>query len=191
MITGRSVKFDAYLTDMSQTFDSTWNTTEVFGRNDPIATFANTKRSISIAFEVPAANLEQAKQNMQNIGNLSAFMYPGYNKSEAPTGKMVGKGKNQKPEMAETSKYVARPPLMKVKFANLIKSYKNGGLLGFIDSLSTNPNMEAGMFKDGSNLYPRVVSISFGFTVLHQTDVGWETDAKGNLSWMPKKIPFM
>jgi hypothetical protein len=123
-------------------------------------------------------------------------MYPGYNTTEAPTGKMVGKGKNQKPEMLTTGKYVARPPLMKIKFANIIQSYKGKkreGLLGFIDSLSTNPVLEAGMFTEGNNLYPRTVSISFGFTVLHQSEVGWEIDGKGKLAWMPgnKKIPFM
>lgn len=191
IVGGSGVSFDAYLTDMSQTFDSTWNQTEVFGRNDPIATFANTKRSISLNFEVPAANADQAEENMKKIGKLVRYMYPGYNTNRAPTGEMIGKGKKAKPKTAETGKYVARPPLVKIKFANLIQSYKGGGLLGFIDSLSTNPVLEAGMFEKGSNLYPRTVTISFGFTVLHQTDVGWEIDQKGKLSWMAKKIPFM
>ena len=191
MITGGSIGFDAYLTDMSQTFDSTWNQTEVFGRNDPIATFASTKRSISLSFEVPAANAEDAKENMENIGKLVRYMYPGYNVNRAPTGEMIGKGKKAKPKTAVTGKYVARPPLVKIKFANLIQSYKGGGLLGFIDSLSTNPVLEAGMFEVGGNLYPRTVTISFGFTVLHQTDVGWEINEKGNLSWMAKRVPFM
>ncbi len=192
MITGGSVSFDAYLTDMSQTFDSTWNQTEVFGRNDPIATFANTKRSISLSFEVPAADLQQAKANMENIGNLVTYMYPGYNVNRAPTGEMIGKGKKAKPKMEVTGKYIARPPLVKIKFANIIKSYRGGGgLLGFIDSLSTNPVLEAGMFKDSSGLYPRTVTVSFGFTVLHQSDLGWEIDGNGKLGWMAKKIPFM
>ena len=191
IVGGTGVSFDAYLTDMSQTFDSTWNQTEVFGRNDPIATFANTKRSISLSFEAPAADLEQAKGNMENIGKLVRYMYPGYNVSRAETGKTIGTGKKAKPETAVTGKYVARPPLVKIKFANLIQSYKGGGLLGFIDSLSTNPVLEAGMFEAGGKLYPRTVTISFGFTVLHQTDVGWEVNESGKLSWMAKKIPFM
>ena len=203
MITSGTVKFDAYLTDISQTFASTWNSTEVFGRNDPIATFSNTKRSISIAFEVPAANMEHAKINLKNVGTLSQFMYPGYNTQfhdvVKTTANPVDPAQQESTVApAKTGQFVSRPPLVKIKFANLVKSYvgaagTEGGLLGFIDSLSVNPVIEAGMFSDGGNLYPRTISISFGFNVLHQTDVGWEVDSTGAISWMPgsTKIPFM
>ena len=186
-----TISFDAYLTDMSQTFDSTWNTTEVFGRNDPIATFAGTKRSISLAFDVPAADLKEAKSNLAKCGKFATFLYPGYNTTKAATGNMT-KGANPKPEIVETGKYISRPPLIKIRFANLIKAYKGKGLLGFVDSLSFTPVMEAGMFEDSKKLYPRTISLSFGFTVLHQEEVGHKINAKGKIEWMPgsKKIPF-
>jgi hypothetical protein len=182
MITGKPISFDAYLTDMSQTFDSTWNTTEVFGRNDPIATFAGTKRSISLAFDVPAADLKEAKSNLAKCGKFATFLYPGYNTTKI----------SAEPKPIETGKYISRPPLIKIRFANLIKAYKGEGLLGFVDSLSFTPVMEAGMFEDGTKLYPRTISLSFGFTVLHQEEVGHKINAKGKIEWMPgsKKIPF-
>ena len=182
MITGKPISFDAYLTDMSQTFDSTWNTTEVFGRNDPIATFAGTKRSISLAFDVPAADLKEAKSNLAKCGKFATFLYPGYNTTKI----------SAEPKPIETGKYISRPPLIKIRFANLIKAYKGEGLLGFVDSLSFTPVMEAGMFEDGTKLYPRTISLSFGFTVLHQEEVGHKINDKNQIEWMPgsKKIPF-
>ena len=205
MITGGMVKFDAYLTDISQTFTSTWNSTDVFGRNDPIATFANTKRTISVAFEVPAASATHAKINLENVGKLTQFMYPGYNTQTHDVAKSRPDSSGQQQESflvtVKTGQYVSRPPLVKIKFANLIKSYLGKktskasptGLLGFIGSLSVNPVLEAGMFSSGGNLYPRTITVSFDFTVLHQTDIGWEVNSAGKISWMPgsKKIPFM
>ena len=177
-----TISFDAYLTDMSQTFDSTWNTTEVFGRNDPIATFAGTKRSISLAFDVPAADLKEAISNLAKCGKFATFLYPGYNTTKI----------SAQPKPIETGKYISRPPLIKIRFANLIKAYKGEGLLGFVDSLSFTPVLEAGMFEDKKKLYPRTISLSFGFTVLHQEEVGHKINAKGKIEWMPgsKKIPF-
>ena len=131
------------------------------------------------------------EENLKKCGKFASFLYPGYNTTKTVAGHH-GTGAQKKPIIVETGKYVSRPPLIKIRFANLIKSYKGGGLLGFVDSLSFNPVIEAGMFSDGSNLYPRTISLSFGFTVLHQEEVGFKIDKKGKIKWMPgsRKLPF-
>ena len=204
MVSGKVVSFDAYITDMAQTFASTWNQEDVFGRNDPLATFQGTKRTISIALDVPAANLKEAKANLNQCGKLSTFLYPGLN--------MVSGGKEAAEELKEgksltldsVATFQARPPLVKVKFANLIRSMANEseGLMGFIDSYSFTPNMDAGMFTEGRNHYPRVISITFSFTALHQVELGYgrsETVTRkkgelktklGTVKWAGKKLPF-
>ena len=206
MVVGGSkgtVSFDAYITDMAQSFTSTWNSEEVFGRNDPIATFQGTKRTISISLDVPAADVIEAKANLKRCGTLASFLYPGLNMvggEEAGADLKEGKSKTLK----SLATFQARPPLVKVKFENLIRSMANGseGLLGFIDSYTFTPNMEAGMFSSGNNYYPRVISISFSFTALHQVDLGYgrpETITKkageiqtklGKVKWAGKKLPF-
>ena len=45
---GLRVEFPAFLTDFSQNFEPTWNTEDVFGRMDSIATYQGTKRTISL-----------------------------------------------------------------------------------------------------------------------------------------------
>ena len=165
VLTGLEVKFPAFLTDFSQTFNSSWQTEDVFGRMDPIATFQNTKRTLSLAWEVPAGSLKRAKTNLQQYSLLAQMLYPGYNTDNAGT---------KEPAYAQT---MARPPLIKLKFANLIGDSKDsGGLLGFIDNLSMKPALDMGFFSEKQNLYPKVFSLSFGFTVIHQHDVGFGTD---------------
>ena len=176
--------FPAFLTDFSQTFDANWNTEDVFGRMDPIATYQGTKRTMSLGFDLPAGSLEEAKTNLKGCSELIKMVYPVYNNQDI----------------------LAKPPLVRIQFANLIKSDSGGirlpsvdsdlsagsgtsddgtldlgetvlyseltpktfGLLGWISGLSWKPNLEMGMFTTGEELYPKVVSLSFSFNVLHE-----------------------
>ena len=72
------LEFPAFLTDMSQTFTSTWNSENVFGRNDPIGIFQGTVRTVGLAFNVVAGNLEEAKLNTHKLGVFASFLYPSY-----------------------------------------------------------------------------------------------------------------
>ena len=64
-IENKEVFFRAFLTDIGQTFASSWSNEEVYGRVDPIATFSSTKRTITLAWDLPAAATEEAKQNLE------------------------------------------------------------------------------------------------------------------------------
>ena len=154
--------FPAFLTDFSQTFDAKWNTEEVFGRMDPIATYQGTKRTMSLGFDLPAGHIDEAKKNLKGCSELIKMVYPVYNNQDI----------------------LAKPPLVRIQFANLIKSDigidhdgdesqekstpKVFGLLGWISGLSWKPNLEMGMFAANEELYPKVISLSFSFNVLHE-----------------------
>ena len=75
---GGEISFPAFLTDFSQNFTSEWTSERVLGRNDPIATFQGTKRTISLAWDLPSATLADAKSNLKKCGDLIQFLYPGY-----------------------------------------------------------------------------------------------------------------
>ena len=185
------LEFPAFLTDFSQTFDAKWNTEEVFGRMDPIATYQGTKRTMSLGFDLPAGSLKEAKKNLKGCSELIKMVYPVYNNQDI----------------------LAKPPLTRIQFANLIKGdagaeisstpasapaaednvsaaaaaagsaldalspdtaqststqQKFFGLLGWISGLSWKPNLEMGMFAANGELYPKVISLSFSFNVLHE-----------------------
>ena len=92
-----SVKFPAFLTDFSQTFDAQWNTEDVFGRADPIATYQGTKRTMSLGFDVIAGSEKGAKSNLGQCRDLVKMVYPVYKKG-----------------------VLSKPPLVRIRFANLI-----------------------------------------------------------------------
>jgi len=216
-VTGYTEEFAAFLTDFSQTFQSNWSTEEVYGRNDPIATFQGTKRTISLGFDLPAGSLADAKDNLSRCSNLIQMMYPGYHqttKQSVTTTQHSGgnvpdqaantanPGPLRKTSTTETTKnivtgnVIGKSPLVKITFGNLIKAGVGAeGLLGWIGSLSWKPNLEMGMFvAKAGEFYPKVISLSFDFNVLHQTELGQDKDKKtGTINgWLAKnnKFPF-
>ena len=180
-ITGVKVEFPAFVTDFSQTFESNWSQEEVYGRNDPIATFQGTKRTISISFSLPAGKPAEAAQNLNKCRVLTQFLYPGYNDSVHKS-----KGANNKTVTKKLGRVIDRAPLVKIKFANLIQgSHASGApLLGWIGSLTWTPAITMGYFTDNSELFPKVIDLSLSFNVLHQHDIGF------NSANSPLSAPF-
>ena len=109
--------FKAFITAFNDSYTSDWTNTTVFGRNDPILNFKGTARNISLTFDVVAHSQGDAVKNLQRASKLIQQLYPGYS-AEA-----MGRTAN-----------ITRPPLVKIKFAQLIadhspeagSSYKTG-----------------------------------------------------------------
>lgn len=151
----RYINFKGFITNYSDNFSSTWNTEEVYGRNDPIHTFQSTKRSITLAWEVPAASVMEAKQNLAKASKMMRFLYPSYT------------GENNVSTLT-------KPPLLRLKFTNLLKRDSSLGLLGKANGFSFLPDMEAGWFEIGpGEIYPKLLTFSIEFDVLHETHLGW------------------
>ena len=168
---GSSVEFLAFLTTFSQTFASDWNMQTVYGRNDPIATFRGTKRDLNLGWDVPAGNLEEAKFNLENFAKLTQMVYPSYSKAKID----VKKGDKKTITVGSNALTLSKSPLIRLKFANLItdsSGEQSDGLLGYITSLAWNPVLDMGMFTQENKLYPKVVSLTISFGVLHEHDLG-------------------
>lgn len=174
------VNFKAFITSYSETFSSEYNMEHVFGRNDPIATFKHTARRISVSWSVPAASLQEAKTNLGRCNRLAQFMYPGYSGRTAGT--------------------LSKPPLMKIRFANLIKNSIRGpdpgarvsGLLAAVNAISINPSFDdsSGFFDEGvGRIYPKVITINCDFTALHEHDLGWGPNTGFNSAEL-QNFPF-
>ena len=161
--TGLFVEFPAFLDSFSDAYNSEWSSEQVYGRMDPIATFQSTRRAVSVSWMIPAESAEAAVDNLNNVNTLLQFLYPLY---EAGTGANIN--------MA---------PLLRVKFGNLIQdSATGGGLLGYVNGFTMDPEMDAGMFVwsmgyddegDGVEYYPKAIRLNFEMTVLHEHPLGW------------------
>jgi len=157
--------FKAFVKDYKESFASDWSPEEVFGRNDPLLTFRGTKRTLNVAWDIPAFSLEEAKMNMYMCDMLAKFMYPGYTE-------------------AGRANTLSKPPLMRVRFANLIRAVNagtsgdalSGGLLVAVQQLNIDPSFDAssGFFDPGrAKLYPKTISISCQLVPLHEHPLGW------------------
>ena len=187
--TGQTVVFPAFLDLFSDSFSSQWNAEDVYGRMDPIATFMNTRRAISVAWHVPADSFEHAEENVAKVNKLMSFLYPLYDKKRNGGASVINQG-----------------PLMRVSFGNLIRNAKTGrGLLGFMNGFTFDPALEFGMFnrrgvlvsdprlkdKDGkqkfnpqwNEYYPKTFRLNFELVVLHEHELGFAKRGKGSYSF--------
>ena len=158
--TGKNVSFPGWVTSFSDNYNSTWNEESVYGRMDPLATFQNTQRSISVSFDVVAPGLGDALQNTAMVDHLLSFLYPSYN------------------ELGQSdSNTLKAAPLMKLRWANLIAKGGTPGkeLVGYMNGLSYTPDFDAGFFLDGHTMIPQLLRLSFEFKVIHTNLMGWTT----------------
>lgn len=167
--TGHSVSFKAFLTDYSDQFKSDWSSEKVYGRMDPIHTFQGTERTITLAWDVPAADFQEAELNFSNASMMYSMLYPAFRPDANSTDKNTG--------------VMSSPPLVKLKFGNLIYDAgadfngpaEDSGLLGWIADLSFAPDLEAGFFDEKPNfLIPQTIKLSCTFNVLHTHALGWD-----------------
>ena len=162
---GGTVKFKAWITSFSDSYQSNWNTEDVYGRMDPISTFQNTRRTISLSWDVVAADEEEAESNLGKCEKLFKMLYPSY-------------------EGGGNASNITQAPLFKIKFGNLITGAKNAagagdaidsGLLGTLGGFEYSPDFESGFFTPGIGMmYPQNISLNAEFQVLHNFELGWK-----------------
>jgi len=187
---GKTCSFPSWLTEYSDNYTSEWKSERIFGRNDPIGSFSGVSRKLSVALEVPSFSVEESRENLHQLEHLFASLYPSYRP-------------NNGVQVMEAY------PLVKVRFANLIKSArfkKNDnnvrlGLAGWIDNVSYSPDLEAGfhhpsagqgadsevyMGNESHTFYPKTLKFSFSLSVVHEHQLGWNRkkwlgpDGRGN-----------
>jgi len=181
------VLFKAFLTDFSDSYISKWKKTEVYGRMDDIATFVKTSRTISFSLQVVAASVQEAEQNMTRISLLLQMLYPSFENESLMGSPTSDKGSRWK----QGQSTIKGSPLFKIKFLNWIKgtspnsivkeskdeyggAASTSGLLGYLDGCKFDPDLEAGVFQAGLDVYPKVVSLGFVFNVIHEHPLGWK-----------------
>ena len=135
---------------------------------------------MSLGFDLPAGSVEEAKTNLEGCSELIKMVYPVYNNKnilvKPPLVRIqfanliksdIGIDHDEDGE-TYTSSTGSDGVSEVVVTANKKATPEVFGLLGWISGLSWKPNLEMGMFTTGEELYPKVVSLSFSFNVLHE-----------------------
>jgi len=168
-----TIKFPAFLTSLTDNMTSQWNEETVYGRPDPIGTFQNTTRKISIGFDLPAADITEAKENLYRINTVKQFLYPAYSSIQS---EVTPVGSASTTMVTTNALSLAKSPVVRLKFANLIQNNAGAGLLGWIGSFSATPVIDMGMFNESQQFFPKVYNVSVDFTPQHEFDLGYDSD---------------
>ena len=142
------VQFKAYVTDFSDDFSSNWSSTNVYGRMDPVYNYENTTRKITISFDVPSFDIEEAAWNATKISKLVQYTYPVYNAVN-----------NRNRYESGINRHIVMPPIIGASFGNLMQGVMNGlPIPGFLEGASINPDFDAGVFEYRDNTLVRSVA---------------------------------
>ena len=170
--TGESAIFPAYMKGFQDTFSPQFAGVSVFGRQDDIPVYQSTKRAISFTLVMPAFNEAHARDILGDINTIVKNLYPSYLRTQI-----------------NKTRIINSPPLIRVKFANLICDYTNPtrGLLGYVNgSVNITHGIDTnGVFvvqgEDGADgaLYVKTYELSFQMSVLHEETPGFDPDSGG------------
>jgi hypothetical protein len=199
----QSVFFKAFITKYDENWKADWKSSQAFGRTDPIYTYGNTVRNISLAFSVPASSESEAFENMGRIQSLSQMMYPSYVKTSTVS---------DTDDLRRQQMILSQAPLIRIKALNLIQapsiadpatdapdgkksisemSKRNDlynqylsspdpelGLLCAVNNITVSTEMtKEGVLEKGPNtVMPLNYNVSVDFSVIHEETIGWDTD---------------
>ena len=144
------VAFKAYITAFSDDFSSNWSSTNVYGRMDPVYNYENTTRKITISFDVPSFDVEEAAWNSTKLAKLIQYTYPVYNATNDNNTFKQG-----------INRHIVQTPLIAAHFGNLMQGLTPSvPLPGFLEGASVTPDIEAGVFeyRDDPSLTTSVAS---------------------------------
>tara|TARA_Y100000034_G_C6894433_1_gene412069 strand:- start:424 stop:1608 length:1185 start_codon:yes stop_codon:yes gene_type:complete len=198
--TGKSVFFKAFITAFNEAYSSDWTSESVYGRADPIYMFKQTQRKITLALKIPAASVSEGYENLGRIQMLTQFLYPNYetvssaqtisqsplvrlkvmnllrNTNDAMTDqKVYGSDRLQAAGQVETDNRLA-------DYGNLQRWHSHDGLLGVIENLTVNHNLEGddGSFVVGKGtVLPKFIDINLSFAPIHEHPLGWTKGTDG------------
>ncbi len=188
--TKEQVYFKAFITAFSDTYSPNYSTNQVFGRTDPIHIYQNTTRSITLAFQVPAASEGEAFENLGRVQKIIQMLYPGYSSfdnaltlSEAPLVRLKVMNLLSSKESFTTTRTSDSQTSDKESktFEKYYTNYKssaapNKGTLGVITSCTVTHNLEdaqKGVFEKSENVVlPKTIDVNISFTPFHEETIG-------------------
>jgi len=192
LMSKRTLKFKAYVTNYNEVYNSDFAQEQVFGRADPIYSFRSTTRQISLAFKMPASTTGEAYENLAKAQQLVQFLYPAYTDSQ-------------------NTLTIAQTPLVRMKLMNLVgnanditvqdSSQNSGvlydsygppnsaesGLLGVLNNVTLMHNIEndqVGVFeKSNGVILPKLIEVSLNFSPIHEHAIGWLEEGFSNAAF--------
>jgi hypothetical protein len=136
--------FRAYITDLSDNVDATWNSVKYAGRGDQFYIYESFTRKMSVTFKVASLSRQEMEPMYQKLNFLMSNLMPDYSTKDSSQGLLM------------------KGPMMRMTIGNWID-----GQLCVINSLSykipTDSPWEIGL-NDEELILPHIVEVTLGFT---------------------------
>ena len=115
--TNEIVSFHAFLASLSDGLTASYDSTDAFGRVEPIKTYKGTQRRVGFSFYIVATSPKDFDSMWLKINKLTTLMYPQFSEGRQlndPTGKYI--------LQAPFSQTMQASPLVRLRIGDLIKS---------------------------------------------------------------------
>ena len=113
--TNEILSFHAFLTSLDDSFSVNWDSSNAYGRVDPVMIYNNTQRSITLAFHVVATSPEDFDAMWNKINKLVTLIYPQWSKGTM----MAGENGNF---TMPFSQIPTASPLVRLRLGDLFKT---------------------------------------------------------------------
>jgi len=142
--------FRAFLqSGISETFTVDWQTERYYGRVDQVPIYQGTIRNVNLTFDMVAWSPADLIIVYKKMDKLQSMVYPFYS----------------------TEGFLKSGPIIKMRIGDLIAGAGGTGLPGYINSMDF--SYDDGLWNIKANLkVPRKISVSIGFTALHDGNPG-------------------
>lgn len=121
--TNEILSFHAFLSALSDSYSSNYNTVDGFGRMDPIQIYKNTTRAISFTFTVVATSPEDHENMWHSINKLVNMVYPQWSEGETLSGTVTrGISAGTQTFTQPFSQTIASSPMLRVRIGDVIHS---------------------------------------------------------------------
>lgn len=146
--TNEILNFHAFVNNVSDSYTSNWNDSDGYGRMDPVQTYKNTTRSISLDFYVVSTSEKDFDRVWWTINRLVMMLYPQWSKGNELKGQVENSQDSYK-FLQPFSQTITSSPLIRLRVGDLIASnYSRFNLarnfgVGLVDTYIKEPSTSA------------------------------------------------
>ena len=115
--TNEIVSFHAFLASLTDGYTASYDTSDAFGRVDPVYTYKNTHRKIGFSFYIVATNPNDFNSMWMKINKLTTMVYPQFSE-----GRSAFSQDKQSQFYVPFSQTIQAAPLVRVRIGDIIRS---------------------------------------------------------------------
>lgn len=158
---GKILYFRAFIKEgFSETFTPEWHEEKYYGRTEGVPIYMGTMRTINISFDVVAWSPKDLSVLYKKLQTLQSMVYAMYD----------GQG------------FLKTGPICRMRVGDLIAAEDGQGLAGYMTALDFSYDKSIWNINTDEKV-PRNITVSVGYTVLHESNPGLYKNEDGELKF--------